>query len=85
MKRGVWPIVTKRRARDAMDARRRQTYDAMRTAKSCGPGTPGLVLSPQVTSLRSTVTNKVMDTGESTSISVKTIARGMSMFRLHLW
>jgi hypothetical protein len=24
------------------------------------------VLSPQVTSLRSTVTNKVMDTGEST-------------------
>src|SRR5262245_35653305 len=34
---------------------------------------------------RATVTNKVMDTGESTPISVKTIAQGMSMFRLHLW
>jgi hypothetical protein len=35
--------------------------------------------------LQATVTNKVMDTGESTPISVKTIAQGMSMFRLHLW
>jgi hypothetical protein len=34
---------------------------------------------------QATVTSKVMDTGESTSISVKTIAQGMSMFRLHLW
>ena len=31
--------------RDAMDAERRQTGDVKRTAKSCGPGTPGLVLS----------------------------------------
>jgi hypothetical protein len=34
--------------------------------------------------LQATVTNKVMDTGESTPI-IKTIAQGMSMFRLHLW
>src|SRR5262249_9218325 len=33
---------------------------------------------------KATVTNKVMDTGESTSISVKTIAQGMSVVRLHL-
>jgi hypothetical protein len=28
---------------------------------------------------------EVTDTGESTNISVNTIAQGMSMFRLHLW
>jgi hypothetical protein len=37
-KRGVRPIVTRRGARDAMDAERRQTGDVMRTAKACGPG-----------------------------------------------
>jgi hypothetical protein len=41
-------IVTTRGARDAMDARHRQTCDVMRTAKSCGPGAPGLVLSLQM-------------------------------------
>jgi hypothetical protein len=34
--------------------------------------------------LQATVTNKVMDTGESAPISVNTIVQGMSMFRLHL-
>ncbi len=38
----------------------------LRTAKSCGPDAPGLASSSQVTSLLMTVTNKVMDTGEST-------------------
>src|SRR6516164_6442365 len=32
-----------------------------------------------------TVTEKVMDTGESTKETVKTIARGMPVIRLHLW
>jgi len=31
--------------RDAMDAERRETNVVTRTAKACGPGTPGLVLS----------------------------------------
>jgi len=48
-----------------------------RTQKSCGSGTPGLVLSlPDV--WQATVTNKVMDTGKSTKDAVKTIAQGMS-------
>jgi hypothetical protein len=46
-----------------------------RTAKACGPGTPGLVLSAQGDDLRATVTNKVMDTGESTQISRKPSCR----------
>ena len=53
-----------------------------RTAKSCGPGTPGLVLSLAEMIREATVTNKVMDTGASTSISVNTIAQGMSVQRL---
>ena len=32
-----------------------------------------------------TVTKKVMDTGEITKETVKTIARGMPVIRLHLW
>jgi hypothetical protein len=47
----------------------------LRTAKACGPGTPGLVLSAQGDDLRATVTNKVMDTGESTQISRKPSCR----------
>jgi hypothetical protein len=39
------------------------TNGALRTAKACGPGTPGLVLSLRDVS-QATVTNKVMDTGE---------------------
>ena len=34
---------------------------------------------------QTTVTNKVMDTGESTSISVNTIAQGMSLVAADLW
>src|SRR5262249_20799947 len=49
---------------DAICVARRATR--MRTAKACGPGTPGLVLSLRGDSPRATVTNKVMDTGEST-------------------
>jgi hypothetical protein len=37
LQRGVWPIVTKRGARDAMVAKRRQTCGVMRTAKACRP------------------------------------------------
>ena len=63
---------TRRHEREAgCDGRERIVRRAMRvrTAKSCGPGTPGLVLSAQGDHLRTTVTNKVMDTGESTKIS----------------
>jgi hypothetical protein len=35
--------------------------------------------------LQATVTNKVMDTGESASISVNTIAQGMSFVAADLW
>ena len=34
---------------------------------------------------RATVTNKVMDTGESTQELVNTIAQGMPVQRLNLW
>jgi hypothetical protein len=66
------PIVTKRGSRDAMDeevSRARflaRTNDIFRTAKSCGPDAPGLSLSLREMIPRATVTNKVMDTGEST-------------------
>jgi hypothetical protein len=47
----------------------------MRTTKSCGPGTPGLVLS-----LRDVFAGdgdyEVTDTGESTRISVNTTTQG---------
>ena len=68
-------------ARDAMDAEvssaRAFCADERpsRTAKACGPGTPGLVLSLRDVS-QATVTNKVMDTGESTYNAVNTIAQG---------
>jgi hypothetical protein len=73
-----------------MAAKHRQTCDVMRAAKACGPGTPGLVLSLARSRRRpyrargaefrkATVTNKVMDTGESTQISRRTIAQGMPM------
>ena len=65
-----------------------------RTAKACGPGTPGLVPSERVWRRRPYRADapksardgdsEVMDTGESAQISVKTIAQGMSMFRLRL-
>jgi hypothetical protein len=42
-----------------------QTCNTARTAKSCGPGAPGLALSVQAI-LHVTVTKKVMDTGEIT-------------------
>ena len=61
-----------------------QTCNVMRTAKACGPGTPGLVLRSQVMILRTTVTNKVMDTGESAQEPVNTIAQGMPVNRLDL-
>ena len=87
--RGVRPIVTKRGARDAVDASDLRailctderpvadgevvwSWHPWAGVKSCG------------TFRKATVTNKVMDTGESTRISVKTIAQGMSMFRPHL-
>jgi hypothetical protein len=46
-----------------------------RTAKSCGPGTPGLVLSLAEIIREATVTNKVMDTGESTKQLLKPLRR----------
>jgi hypothetical protein len=46
-----------------------------RTAKACGPGTPGLVLSVRAMTARDG-DYEVTDTGESTRISVNTIAQG---------
>jgi hypothetical protein len=62
--------------RDAMDAgcvARRAART--RTAKSCGPGAPGLALS-LAGDLRGDGDYEVTDTGESTKISVNTIAQG---------
>jgi hypothetical protein len=63
-KRGVRPIVTKRGAgcggRDRPVRRARRE----RTAKSCGPDAPGLASSLQVTSLRTTVTQRSGHRGE---------------------
>jgi hypothetical protein len=53
----------------------------MRTAKTCGPGTPGLVLSLEFDELKATVTNKVMDTGESTEKAVNRCAGNAGLFR----
>jgi hypothetical protein len=47
----------------------------LRTAKACGPGTPGLVLSVRAMTARDG-DYEVTDTGESTRISVNTIAQG---------
>jgi hypothetical protein len=49
---------------------------SMRTAKACGPGTPGLVPSLRDKSLAGDGDYKVTDTGESAQISVKTVAQG---------
>jgi hypothetical protein len=46
-----------------------------RTAKSCGPGTPRLVPSVQIDDLHATVTQEVMDTGESTKRPLKPLRR----------
>jgi hypothetical protein len=62
--------------RDAMDAlcvARRAART--RTTKSCGPGAPGLALS-LAGDLRGDGDYEVTDTGESTKISVNTIAQG---------
>jgi hypothetical protein len=66
--------------RDAMDAERRETNVATRTAKSCGPGAPGLASSVRVTNLQATVTNKVMDTGESTKQPLTPLRRECRCF-----
>jgi hypothetical protein len=55
-----------------------------RTAKACGPGTPGLVLSAQGAIIARDGDYQVTDIGESTQISVNTIAQGMSWFAAHL-
>src|SRR5262249_32799747 len=47
-----------------------------RTAKACGPGTPGLVPSCAGDDPRSDGDSEVMDTGESAHNAVKTIAQG---------
>src|ERR1700757_3059874 len=47
-----------------------------RTAKACGPGAPGLALSLRVTNPQGDGDYEVTDTGESTRISVNTIAQG---------
>jgi hypothetical protein len=59
-----------------MDARcvARRATDA-RTAKSCGPGAPGLALS-LAGDLRGDGDYEVTDTGESTHNAVNTIAQG---------
>jgi len=67
-----------------MDAARRQTCDAVRTAKSCGPDPPTLgstlgLKSPGGWRLASPVLQ-----GEHEA-AVKTIAQGMPMFGLFLW
>src|SRR6202012_951806 len=62
--------------RDAVDAIALSDVQCgVRTAKSCGRGAPGLASSRQVTSLPATVTNKVMDTGESTKQPLKPLRR----------
>jgi hypothetical protein len=94
--RGAFRHRHERRKRDAMDAERGEANLVKpRTAKACGPGTPGLVLSLQIgdvgplgptrRDLQATVTNKVMDTGESTLHALTPSRREGRMFRLNLW
>ena len=66
-----------------MDAKHCQTCDAFADGEGVWSWHPWAGVKLADVS-QATVTNKVMDTGESTPISVKTIAQGMSMFRLHL-
>ena len=61
--------------RDAMDAQRHETSDAMRTAKSCGPDAPRLALRFREMT-RGNGDNKAWSPGRS-RISRKTIAQGM--------
>jgi hypothetical protein len=64
--------------RDAMDADASSDVRCgWRTAKACGPGTPGLVPSLQVMILQATVTKRSWTPGRARS-SVNTIAQGMS-------
>ncbi len=50
-----------------MDAKHRQTCGVMRTAKSCGPGAPGLALSLRVMILQMTVTKRSRTPGRARS------------------
>ncbi len=63
-------------AQDAMDAGSAGRFGAQRSApartvKSCGPGTPGLVLSRRATSLLATVTKRSWTPGRARSSSLK--------------
>ena len=67
-----------------MDAARRQTCDAVRTAKSCGPVPPTLGSSlPVMPGRRWRLASPVLQ-GEHEA-AVNTIAQGMPMFGLFLW
>jgi hypothetical protein len=57
---------------------------SMRTAKSCGPDTPRQVSSWRFASRRRRRQESQVS-GESTNETVKTIAQGMPVIRLHLW
>jgi hypothetical protein len=65
MKRGVRPIVTKRRRGMRWTRSRHQTCDVMRTAKACGPG--ALVAGAKLASddLQATVTQKPVSPGRA--------------------
>jgi hypothetical protein len=47
----------------------------LRTAKACGPGTPGLVPSVQVTSLQATVTERSWTPGRARTTPLKPLRR----------
>jgi len=56
----------------------------LRTAKSCGPGAPGLAPSLEMI-LKATVTKKVMDTGESAKQPLTPSRREGRHFPVNLW
>src|ERR1700751_4728699 len=64
-KRGVRPIVTRRGARDAMDARVIRRVAQARTAKACGPGAPVAGANPRVEEPGGTVTQKPVSPGRA--------------------
>jgi len=63
----------------------RQTCDAVADGEGVWSWHPWAGAKSANDDLQATVTNKVMDTGESTHNAVKTIAQGMSLVAADLW
>src|SRR5262249_39388376 len=84
-KRGVRPIVTRRGARDAMDALGRKTCGITRTAKACGPGALEAGAKPCETFRTVTVTQKPVSPGRARYRPLTPLRRECRLIRPNLW